>query len=299
MRILRRISTLLSRPDFRRNPLRAIYRRLFWRLRWKYTQSPWVLHLHRSDYLITPKSGAGALIYYQGCSEPATTQFLCHFLKEGMVFVDVGAHIGEYVILASRRVGMAGEVHAFEPQPQLAELLARSLELNGIANCVLNRAAALNIDGTVELEIPNELSRAVVRVGPERRRAVGASKLVVPSIRLDTYRAQRISNRRVDLIKIDVEGAELLVLQGAYEVLQQGPVIVLEYAEHNMRSFGYDGATLLAFLQRLGYHAFEFRVAGGHPILHPIDEESRGQLTGTVNLIATTDAEWLSGRLTV
>jgi FkbM family methyltransferase len=298
MRWLARISLLVSRPDFRRNPLRAIWRRLLWRLRWKVApHRPWVLALNGRDHIITPKSGAGALIYYQGCSEPATTAFFCRFLSEGMVFIDVGAHIGEYVILASRLVGLSGEVHAFEPQPLVADLLTRSLKINGIANCVLNRSAALDIDGSVELEIADEPSTAAVRTGSNVAPRARGSKLLVPSVRLDTYWAKAMNGRKVDVIKIDVEGAELFVLEGAQDLLQQNPVLVFEYAEHNMRSFGYEGSTLLAFLERRGYRAFEFHVVDAQPVLIPVDRESHAHLPRTSNLVAATNANWLASRL--
>ena len=58
--------------------------------------------------MVAPKGGAGALIYYQGYSEPETARFLTAFLKPGMTFWDVGAHIGEYSLLAARCVGGAG-----------------------------------------------------------------------------------------------------------------------------------------------------------------------------------------------
>src|SRR2546425_89628 len=113
-----RILTLLRRVDLRRNPLRAIHRRIAWRLRWKLVPNKlWLVRAHGSFPLLMTRSGAGALIYYQGASEPETANFIKCTLKPGMVFVDVGAHIGEYTILAAELVRPAGGGHPRVPHP--------------------------------------------------------------------------------------------------------------------------------------------------------------------------------------
>src|SRR5665213_715101 len=122
-----KLSRLRQRPDFRRNPVAAIRRRLWWRLRWAVSGQPWKIRLRNDIDMVAPKGGAGALIYYQGYSEPETARFLTAFLKSGMTFWDVGAHIGEYSLLAARSVGSVGHVHAFEQQPKVFEFLLRNV----------------------------------------------------------------------------------------------------------------------------------------------------------------------------
>ena len=107
----------LQRSDFREHPIRALSLRAAWKVRWAVTREPWSLRLPTGQRILVLKSGAGALIYYQGFSEPETADFLLRFLGTGMCFLDVGAHIGEYSLLAAPIVGAAGSVHAFEPNP--------------------------------------------------------------------------------------------------------------------------------------------------------------------------------------
>src|SRR5204863_4628396 len=134
-----KISRLRRRPDFQRNPLAAIRRRLWWRLRWAISSEPWHLRLGDDIKMFAPKGGAGALIYYQGNSEPETALFLTGFLKPGMVFWDIGAHIGEYSVIASKCVGTAGRVHALEPRPDVYEFLERNVVANGLSNVTIHR----------------------------------------------------------------------------------------------------------------------------------------------------------------
>jgi hypothetical protein len=108
-RIMQRVRNLLwrlisftQRPDFRRNPVHAIYKRLCWRVRWRLCSEPWLLRLPNGMHIVIPQSGSGALIYYQGWSEPEVASFLIRFLSPNMTFIDVGAHIGEYVLTLYR-----------------------------------------------------------------------------------------------------------------------------------------------------------------------------------------------------
>jgi hypothetical protein len=74
-----------------------------WHVRWWLRpREPWLVVSQDSVRLLTLHSGSGALIYYNGVSEPETTEFIKHVLRPGMVFVDVGAHLGEHTLLAAK-----------------------------------------------------------------------------------------------------------------------------------------------------------------------------------------------------
>ena len=110
--------------------------------------------------VLAPKGGAGALIYYLGYSEPETAAFVQSFLKPGMVFWDVGAHIGEYSLLAARQVGREGKVEAIEPQPAIRHFLKTNIELNGFQNIRVHGYAASAQRGEATLVLSQEPSMA-------------------------------------------------------------------------------------------------------------------------------------------
>lgn len=299
MPIVQKIAKLLSRPDFRQNPPRAIWRRMFWRARWRLRPDrPLVLPLPYGGLrVLAPKSGAGALIYYQGFSEPDTAAFLLCYLQPGMVFMDVGAHIGEYVLLAAKRVGVGGECHAFEPQPEVFGLLTENVRMNELQGCTLNPIAVFNSDGEIEFEINEEPS--ISAICSYNTSHTSTTTITVPTIRLDTYWAGKA--RKIDLIKIDVEGAELFALQGAQGLLSrssiEAPVIIFEYAEHNTMSFGYQGRRLLSFLREFNYTIFYYDPSKGSLSLTPVSTHLPRGIPSTVNLIATKDVQGLVDRL--
>lgn len=253
--VVRRLRVLWSRPDFRRNPLKAIAKRCIWRARWRLRGDPWELRMPGGLRIVVPRSGAGALIFYQGLSEPRTAELLCRFLQSGMVFWDIGAHIGEYTLLAAVRVGEAGEVHAFEPNVEAFELLERNVALNGLTQVVLNQTAVGDATGERVFRVDAEpsLSRLVHgTIGESGERLVR-----VDAVCLDDYAQGR---RGPHLIKIDTEGAEGLILRGMRALLarpaDEAPVLVFEYSPASYRAFGYDACQVLELLQAAGYTVY-------------------------------------------
>jgi FkbM family methyltransferase len=132
-------------------------------------------------------------------------------LAPGNVFVDVGAHVGKYSFYASRQVGDAGRIVAVEPHPENFKNLKKGIEVNGLTNLVAIRKACSNYSGEgflkeSELSAKHELVQEVTRV-----------KVVVDT--LDNI-LLGLRVRRTDMVKIDVNGSEYKVLQGARRTLK-------------------------------------------------------------------------------
>ena len=159
-----KVRRLRQRTDFRRNPVAALWRRIWWRLRWALTSQPWHLKLGDDLEILAPKGGAGALIYYQGYSEPETARVLKKLLKPGMTFWDVGAHIGEYSLLAARCVGAGGHVDAFEPQPAMFAFLQRNVIANGLGNVTSHCLAVSDQEGPGRLSLHPEPSMSFLNL---------------------------------------------------------------------------------------------------------------------------------------
>lgn len=295
----KRFRQLIAKPDFKLSPTKALWRRFYWRLRWKFlSRRPWILPLGSLRIIIT-KSGAGALIYYQGVSEPGTRNFLLRFLKTGMVFLDIGAHLGEFALYAAAKVGLTGEVHAFEPHPEVCEILRQNIALNALQGVKVSQAAVCDADGFVEFAIPADPAGSLIW-SQKAQAATPIHTVQVPSITLDTY--WKGNGKKVDLIKVDVEGAELLVLKGSQSLLckepTDAPVILFEYLPSNMTAFGYEPQDLFTFLHDYGYTICEHRLNKGLSVLTspsvPI-LTSRSHLF--LNLLAVKDVKWLTKQL--
>ncbi len=308
--LIRKVRVLLSREDFRRHPLRALFRRVVWRLRWLlYPDRPWLLRAHGTMNLLHPRTGPGALIYYQGSSEPETANFIERVLRPGMVFVDCGAHLGEYTVLAATILKSSGHVHAFEPRPDIFELLTRNIELNRCQNVTVRPFALWHENGWFEFELTPEPSIGALRSAGTIRR--GARLIKVQAVTLNDYFADR-QMASPNLIKIDVEGAELHLLQGARSLLArpagEAPVLIVEYEPMCLARFGYSFAEIFTFLRDLGYSFYEWRRGK----LVPIDRRDGGlvrvdnsplspwkmtKVSDGPNLIAAKGAPTFSARL--
>lgn len=145
------------------------------------------------------------------------TQF-AQDVKPGQVVYDIGANVGFYSLLAARLVGPSGRVFSFEPLPSTVAYLKKHIELNRLTNVEVTEAAVGSAMGTAMLELGP--SSATTRVSTE-----GSVSVQVVSI--DAWRTAR-QGPGPQVVKIDVEGAEIQVLEGAKQTLQTfRPVIFL------------------------------------------------------------------------
>lgn len=202
--------------------------------------------------------GAWWLAWYDSTSdrifrrnyEPNTQAFIRQFLCPGMVAFDVGAHHGFYTLLMAHCVGSEGLVVAFEPSPKERRKLVWHIRLNRLLQVKVEPFAVADMEGTTDLFLTEDNSANSLS-SPSISPIIG--KVTVPVVTLDDY-CQRVGIRRLDLLKLDVEGAELLALKGAQAVLtKMRPVIVTEVSERTTARFGYTIADLIAFLERKGY----------------------------------------------
>jgi FkbM family methyltransferase len=218
-----------------------------------------------------PHGGAGALIYYQGESEPLTNRFLKSFLRPGMSFWDVGAHIGEHTLLAARAVGNTGEIHAFEPSPDIYSLLSSNIRSNGLENVAVNQLAVSNACRNTTFQVFDEPAISCLTPDREDGRKYRSKQIHVACISLDRYsRDKRVPN----LIKIDVEGAELSVLEGMVNLLSiepsRSPVLIFEFSPTNTERFGYQPTHTISFLTNFGFNVYSLSTNG----LVPFDSNS-------------------------
>jgi FkbM family methyltransferase len=199
------------------------------------------LFIDASDEVIRPA------IAEHGVWEPGETALLLGWLAPGMTFVDIGAHVGYYTVLAARRVSPGGLVFAFEPSPRNYELLLANVWRNELTNVVCFPWAVSDHMGFLDLFL-DERNTGDNRLfqgdrGPGVRvRAVALDTL--PSIRPP-----------IDVVKIDVQGAEEAVIEGMKHLLSRSPNarITLEYWPFGLRALGRDERRALEYYRSLGY----------------------------------------------
>jgi FkbM family methyltransferase len=177
-------------------------------------------------------------------------------LRSGDVAVDCGANLGLFSTMMARCVGPSGSVHAFEPSPGSGRDLARVLALNEIANVKINACAVCDTCGeatfcdVTEGDVRREASHldSLGRVG--LLGGLRHHEVRVPTITLDHYVAGKGIAPR--LVKIDVEGAEFLVLEGARRAIAASrPMLVIEIHPDGNNVF--DHARLKSYLRQYGY----------------------------------------------
>ncbi|MBT8426613.1 MAG: FkbM family methyltransferase, partial [Erythrobacter sp.] len=169
-------------------------------------------------------------------------------LPNGSIFYDVGANAGYMSLVMAREFSNLQCVLAFEPLPRLAQAIAQSIDHNGLEDRVDVFAVALgDRDDEVDLFLPRHAVQASFVT-----READASKVRVPVRKLDTL----ISEAKLagpDIIKIDIEGAELQFFHGARQTLaEHKPVLIFE-CDGNARRFGHDIGDVIKFLRPLGY----------------------------------------------
>jgi len=196
----------------------------------------------------------GRRIYEEGYYEPETVRLVERLIQKDMVVLDVGAHVGQYTLIASRLVGDAGQVHAFEPDPQTCDWLGSNVRTNGLHNVTVNACAVAGELGPKRLFYSKVRDIGSNSLAEQHNYSRSGRWCVVPCTTLDAYAGAK-GLSRIDFIKADVEGAELGMLQGAPGILgaAEPPVLLMEFEEERQRAFGSSCARLAAELRRYGY----------------------------------------------
>jgi FkbM family methyltransferase len=185
------------------------------------------------------------------------------------IVVDVGANFGYFTCLAGTLIGNRGRgrVFAFEPNPKLARLARKNLEINwSMAPITLHEVAVADFEGEVTLHIPHAHgANASLTAGADD----DGDNVVVRALRLDDILPDDVP---VDVLKIDVEGHELGVLKGARATVARSPAIriIMEWSRRQMDAAGIDPHDILDLLDGMTCYTIE---PGPDPFAHPQSRE--------------------------
>ena len=205
---------------------------------------PLQMHIHgEQDQFVSRR------IREDGIWEPYETSLLLSMLRPGDVFVDVGANIGYFSILAASVIGEGGAVFAFEPDPDNFSLLRRNIDLNRQQASIVAVQAALAADaGTGELFLSEDNlgDHQIYATGDDRR------SLPITLVNGSDYLGHRLS--RMDLLKIDTQGSEYQVIAGLLPLLVALPTpprILIELTPLSLRQARASGRALVELLGEL------------------------------------------------
>ena len=184
-----------------------------------------------------------------GVWEPFESRLVARLLKPGDVFLDLGANIGYYTLLAARACGPGGAVFAFEPEPGNFRLLLRNLELNGIRNVTAVNAAADAATGRTALFL-SEDNQGDHRIYAGDGRS---APVEVPAVALDDWFAGR--DTRIDLVKMDTQGSEARIIDGMAGLIESNRDrirMIVEFWPFGLAGAGDSARGLVERLRRFG-----------------------------------------------
>jgi len=267
----RRLMRILYRVKGLRVVAHALRRRLY------QPRSVWI-HDFDGDlaFLCHLDEHIGSQMYWRGAYSWSQLRVLGRLLEPTMVFADVGANQGEFTLFAAKRLAR-GRVLAFEPMTEMRERLERNLEANAFGNVLVSglglwsepgrrrlfRRAALFEDGSVH--------EGLGTLFPTAERSQEVEEIELTS--LDAFREEHGIDR-IDVLKVDVEGAELAVLTGAEQTLERcRPLLLLEADRDCADAAGGGLDALLGWLER--WYRFEIVAPSGRT--RPIEPSALGR----------------------
>jgi FkbM family methyltransferase len=198
--------------------------------------------------------GVGKLIYaFRDYYEPELL-YLEKVLSPGKVFVDAGANFGIYTLLASKIVGETGRVISFEPSSRVFPVLRRNIALNGFKNVSAFQVALTDGPGKARLYYHSAVGCDSLGKDASFERDAYAEEIETGSLD-DVLKDNSVG--RVDVIKLDVQGAEELALRGANEIASSmRPVVIFEFFPEGAASLNLSPNGPWEFLEGHGYEFF-------------------------------------------
>ena len=213
-----------------------------------------------------------ALVNY-GTYEPAESAYLLEAGSGAHVIFDIGANVGFYSLHWALRLAPGGSIHAFEPVPSTFSWLRRNTVLNKLDGVI--RANDFGLADEAK-RVSMFLPRFTGSGGASMKNLHPEEATVEVEVRFDTLDEYFSANklRRLDLLKADVEGSEILVLRGGLRTIEEHrPLIFLELLRKWSRPFGYHPNDVIRMLGQIGYRSFTFGEDGLFPF-NEMDEET-------------------------
>lgn len=220
MRSLRILIGILNHPLNKRRFL-TFFKILWWKVNQLFFHLPAIIKIQDNIQCICyPESSYGGTIVYSTLPEYPEMVLLLNYLKPSSIFFDIGANMGMYSLLAASKI-TKGKIYAFEPNPKILDILYQNIKLNSLEkNIEVVEKVVSDKNGSEMFSIQHVSEYSHISYKS------ASGDLSIPSVKLDNF----CKNERVpfiDMIKIDVEGAEIKVLKGLERYLKNKRVELL------------------------------------------------------------------------
>jgi len=220
----------------------------------------WVRNRWGAELLLTHYYHLDRNILIFGCYDSALHETLEARIRPGLVCLDVGANLGE---MALHMAHSGATVYAFEPVPDVFKRLKQHVERNGLSALVHVHDVALS-DQTgvcrISVGTPEQDNQGLASIVSNSGGRL-TDQIEIKTITLDAF-VQREQIQRVDLIKVDIQGAEIKFLEGARQTLQKfAPELLMEIASEDLAAIGKNSRDLCLMLESLGYTIYELKNA--------------------------------------
>ena len=215
-------------------------------------RQPDQVELDGQVFRVDPRDfGVTLELHSTGTYEPFTRGLCMDSLESGMVFLDIGAHVGLYTLPAAGRVGKTGRVIAFEPHPSNRGLLEENIARNEIENVTVVPAAVSDTPGQLDLQI-SSFNTGDHRL--YRGRSAGVKTVRTDVVSIDDW-LESAGLEKIDMVKMDVQGAEANVLKGMRRTLASSHALrmIIEYTPWMLRESGADPLSVLVSLESDGF----------------------------------------------
>jgi FkbM family methyltransferase len=211
------------------------------------------------DLLLSPEDYLSQLLIRDGVFEAAETDVLTRLLRPGDICIDGGCHLGYYTCLMARLIGPKGWVYAFDANPESCESTLQNVTLNGFKEVEVVQAALGDQRGKTSFYLSTDDQTGLSSLGSiEHYKQV----ITVPWLRLEDFLKERRLDR-VRLLKLDVEGAEEMVLKGLGRFLGDHLIdfILVECYEERLRLLNSSAGRVAGLLLDAGYVCWEYGTA--------------------------------------
>ncbi len=245
---------VFTHPQNKDRLLSALTKVIFWKVNQLFFRLPVIVKFSPSTRIICyPDSSYSGLIFYCGFPEYEEIEFINRVFPLGGTMVDIGANLGDLACLVGSK-SPTTKVYAFEPSPLALGRLKENIKINNLENRVIPLdLVASDIDGKVTF---SQGSRSEIDHISHGVNIDNDTLSTHDSIRIDSF-ASKVNLKKIDVLKIDVEGAEYLVLSGSTNIIRQGKIdLIITEINVNSSLYGHKDSDVFNLLKKSKYEIY-------------------------------------------